>query len=96
MKYIVMTGINKKSIIKFPFIFPAIFVHSHVEKCMSLLVGLMFGKYVWTCTSAGEINSMDFNGGECYGESTSLGVKADSEDSALISGNDYGSSLKDI
>ncbi len=102
MKYIVITAskISKKpggdtSIMRFPFIFPNMLVHSHVAKVTSLLISLMYPQYQTNITSAGEINSMDFTG-NCFGESTTLNVKAAEGDTQLVRMSDYGANLMEI
>lgn len=103
MKYIIVTAskTSKKpggetSVIRYPFIFPNMLVHSHVGKCMCLLVSLMHPDYQPVVTSAGEMNSMEFEG-ECHGESTSIGCKSKGpEDTHLIRMSDYGANMMEI
>ena len=101
MKYVVISAIHTNrqsgntSVIRYPFIFPNMLVHSHVAKVASLLVSFMHPTHDIKTTSAGEINSADFKG-ECYGESTSLNIPSAHGDTNLVQMNDYGSGMVEM
>ena len=100
MKYVVISAIktNKDgvtSVTRYPFIFPNLLVHSHVSKVASLLVSFMHPTNEIKATSAGELSSVEFKG-ECYGESTTLNLKAADGDANLIYMNDYGSGMAEM
>lgn len=100
MKYIVVSAIKSDkaggvSVIRYPVIFPNNFVHLHVSKLVSLLVSLMHPTHEIKTTSAGDINSMDFEG-ECSGKSESLGVPSAHGDTQLVKMNDYGSGMLEM
>jgi hypothetical protein len=102
MKYIVVSAIKTSkvpggdtSVIRYPFVFPNNFVHLHVSKVVSLLVSLMHPTHEIRTTSAGDINSMDFNG-DCSGKSDSLNVKSADGDTNLVKMNDYGAGMLEM
>jgi hypothetical protein len=99
MKYVVISAIKPSkvpgedaSVIRYPFIFPNNLVHLHMSKVVSLLVSLMHPTHEIRTTSAGDINSMDFDG-KCSGKSESLNVKSAEGDTQLLRMNDYGSGM---
>ena len=102
MKYVVISAIktsNKPggdtSVIRYPFVFPNNFVHLHVSKLVALLVSFMHPTHQIKVTSAGELNSMDFEG-ECFGKSESLKVPSAHGDTNLLKMNDYGSGMLEM
>lgn len=99
MKYIVVSAVEAKkdnpSVIRYPFIFPNMLVHAHIGQLLCFLVRFLHPAYEVSCTSAGEISSISIEG-ECHGESTTLGIESDPEDTNLIRMNDYGSSVMGI
>lgn len=102
MKYVVISAIktsNKPggnpSVIRYPFIFPNNFVHLHVSKLVALLVSFMHPTHEIKVTSAGDINSMDFDG-ECSGKSSSLNIPSAHGDTNLVKMNDYGSGMVEM
>ena len=102
MKYVVVSAIktsNKPggdtSVIRYPFVFPNNLVHLHIYKVMSLLISFMHPTHEIRITSAGDLNSMDFEG-ECSGKSDSLGIKSAPGDTNLIKMNDYGSGMLEM
>ena len=100
MKYVVISAIKTRkdgepSVVRYPFVFPNNFVHMHVSKVVALLVSFMNPTHEIKVTSAGDLNSMDFQG-ECSCKSDSIGVSSADGDTQLLRMNDYGSGLLEI
>lgn len=100
MKYIVVSAIKtdkqgETSVIRYPFVFPNTLVHAHIAKVVTLLLSLMHPTHEVKATSAGEVNSMDFDG-DCYGGSDTLKLKSAEGDTNLLKMNDYGSGMLEI
>jgi hypothetical protein len=100
MKYVVISAVKTDrkgdtSVIRYPFVFPNTFVHSHIARALGLVISFVHPSHSILTTSAGDVNSMDF-GGECSGESTSIGIKSAAGDTNLLRMNDYGSGIDKI
>lgn len=87
MKYVMFVQENPELKLFVPIVFPSHMVHKDVAEAM--IAGPLAG---YTVHSAGEVSPLSM---ECFGKSTTLGVKSDGDaDTLRIQMNDYGGAME--